>query len=119
MAIIHPSDQWGNEYGFLGKPRKVTIHKFMTFGEEVHKINHVVVHEFKMGDVEDPDLYAAEPLYQWQQSEMGQWVMEHSVETPTWSRYADTLQWGFQYKITAYLKERDYTFWVLKWASTQ
>jgi hypothetical protein len=25
-----------------------------------------------MGDVEDPELYAAQPLYEWQQTEQGQ-----------------------------------------------
>jgi hypothetical protein len=27
-----------------------------------------------MGDVEDPDLYAAQPLYDWQTSEMGEFM---------------------------------------------
>jgi hypothetical protein len=35
------------------------------------KISTVVVHEFTMGDVEDPDIYAAEPLLAWQKSEAG------------------------------------------------
>lgn len=30
-----------------------------------------------MGDVEDPELYAAQPLYEWQQTEQGQWVMKN------------------------------------------
>ena len=76
----------------------------------------VIVHRFKMGDVEDPDLYAAQPLWEWQQSEMGAWVMEHSVETPMWHRQANPNQYHTDYAVQAWLKGADYTFWVLKWA---
>ena len=31
----------------------------------------VVVHKIRMGDVEDPDLYVAEPIYNWQQTDAG------------------------------------------------
>lgn len=75
----------------------------------------VKVHEFTMGDVEDPDLYAAEPIWQWQQSEMGRWVMEHAVETPFWHRYADPSMYGYKYYIIARLKEQDQTYWALRW----
>jgi hypothetical protein len=75
----------------------------------------VVVHKFRMGDVEDPDLYAAEPLYQWQESEMGKWVMEHALEVPMWNRTVDTASFGHLYYITARLAPKDYTYWSLKW----
>jgi hypothetical protein len=79
------------------------------------KISDVKVHEFTMGDVEDPDLYAAEPLYEWQQSEQGQWIMEHAVETPFWHRQMDVYQYGYKYCIIARLLEQDQTYWALKW----
>ena len=63
------------------------------------------VHEFTMGDVEDPDLYAAEPMWKWQSSEMGQWVMEHAVETPFWHRHVDPYSYGYKYYIVAYVLE--------------
>jgi hypothetical protein len=31
-----------------------------------------------MGDVEDPELYAAAPIIEWEKSEKGQWLHEHS-----------------------------------------
>jgi hypothetical protein len=46
------------------------------------KFATVPVHEFRMGDVEDPDVYAAGPLLDWQKSAAGAWVMEHAVEVP-------------------------------------
>ena len=90
----------------------------MVFGDRVHEIHTVIVHRFNMGDVEDPDLYAAEPLWQWQQSEIGKWVMERAVVTPEWHRQHDAMMWGYNYAIVAKLKDIDYTFWVLKWADT-
>jgi hypothetical protein len=79
------------------------------------KFSDVAVHSFTMGDVEDPDLYAAQPIYEWQQSEQGKWVMEHAVETPFWHRHVDPMTYGYRYFIIARLKEQDQTYWALKW----
>ena len=79
------------------------------------KISDIKVYEFRMGDVEDPDLYAAQPLYDWQKSEAGKWVMEHAVETPFWHRAVDPNSYGYKYYIIARLKEQDQTYWTLKW----
>jgi hypothetical protein len=78
------------------------------------KISTVVVHEFVMGDVEDPDLFAAEPLLAWQKSEVGEWVMLHSVDHPQWHRQVDYASYGYRYCVTARLKERDEIFFKLK-----
>jgi len=91
------------------------LSKFMVIGDKVHEIHTVVVHRFRMGDVDDPDLYAAQPLYEWQQSEMGEWIMERAMDTPEWHRQHDTMNWGYQYAVVAKLKDVDYTFWILKW----
>ena len=74
-----------------------------------------VVHEFTMGDVDDPDIYAAEPLWQFQQSEKGQWVIEHSLETPVYQRVIDQMYYGYKYKISARLTEQDITYFLLRW----
>ena len=75
----------------------------------------VTVHSFRMGDVEDPDLYAAEPLYQWQNSEMGKWVMSNAVETPSWYRRVDPSSFGWRYEVRANLSPQNYTHWWMKW----
>ena len=67
----------------------------------MEEIKELVVHSFTMGDVEDPDLYAAQPLSEWERSEQGQWIMEHAVETPTWYRMADPVSYGYKYEIRA------------------
>lgn len=79
------------------------------------QVSDVAVHSFTMGDVEDPDLYAAQPIYEWQQSEAGAWVMEHAVETPFWHRSIDPTSYGHKYYIIARLREQDQTYWALKW----
>jgi hypothetical protein len=76
----------------------------------------LTVHEFKMGDVDDPDLYAAQPLWEWQKSEVGKWVMEHATETPQWGRSNDYRTYAYHYRVTAKFSEADATFFKLKWS---
>jgi hypothetical protein len=105
------------DYGTLGQSKGIETQEFMMFGDNVHQIHKVVVYRFRMGDAEDPDLYAAQPLYDWQQSEMGQWVMAKAVDTPEWHRQLDQMTYGYQYVVVAKLKDKDYTFWTLKWSN--
>lgn len=79
------------------------------------RVSDVAVHSFTMGDVEDPDLYAAQPIYEWQESDAGKWVIEHAVETPFWHRTIDPTSYGHKYYIIARLKEQDQIYWTLKW----
>lgn len=111
MAITKPDKGW------LDKPKNVNLNKYMIIDGKAHEIHSTIVHTFKMGDVDDPDLYAAEPLWQWQQSEMGKWVMERAVQVPEWHRQADPFNYGYHYAIVAKLKGIDYTFWTLKWGN--
>ena len=76
-----------------------------------------LVHTIKMGDVEDPDLYVAQTIYEWQESDAGKFIMEHAVEQPYWTRQADISSYGHLYRIMARLSEQDQTFWTLKWGS--
>lgn len=83
-----------------------------TYIEEIHKI---VVHRFKMSDVEDPDLYAAEPLYQWQQSEQGKFIMANAIETPIWQRQQDFALYGYEYIIVAEIESKKLSEYYLRW----
>jgi hypothetical protein len=88
----------------MGKVRfRVVDHDGQELVEEIHE---VVVHSFTMGDVDDPDIYAAQPLYDWQQSPAGQYVMENAIETPIWHRQADPINWGHRYVIVAELEKK-------------
>jgi len=100
--------------GYLGHAPKGNTYRYMTINDRVEEVREVVVHEFTMGDVDDPDLYAAEPLWQWQQSEEGAWIMAHAVETPCWHRIPDQLQYGYRFEIRAKLSGPRLTEWLLR-----
>ena len=88
--------------------------EYKIINDQVVRFSDICVHEFTMGDVEDPDLYAAQPIWEWQESEAGQFVMAHAVEKPYWIRQMDYNGYGIQYKIIARLSEPNQTFFKLK-----
>jgi hypothetical protein len=59
-----------------------------------------------MGDVEDPDIYAAQPLWEWQESDAGKFVMEHAKEQPLWQRQHSRLTYSWEYAILAKLEKK-------------
>lgn len=71
------------------------------------------VHNFTMGDVDDPDIYAAGPIYEWQKTDKGKWVMEHCMD-PTYHIHADPTIFGFRISISAYMTGKRYTEFALK-----
>lgn len=75
----------------------------------------VNAYEFTVSDVEDPDIYAAEPIFEWQNSEAGKWMMKHSDPTPSWHQMTDIAAWGVRYLIRGYLSPENYTYWKLKY----
>jgi len=89
-------------------------HKYNVIGDRVEECKEVIVHTFTMGDVDDPDLYAAQPLYEWEKSEAGQWCMKNAADTPTWHRIADPMSYGYKYQIRAKLMGPALTEWLLR-----
>jgi hypothetical protein len=73
----------------------------------------IVAHRFTLGDVEDPDIYAGEPLWQWQNSEAGKWAMENCSETPSWHR--DIIPYGYSYQVRITLTPKQLVYWKLKY----
>jgi hypothetical protein len=83
-------------------------------GDKAVRFYDICVHQFRMGDVEDPDLWAGQNLYEWQQSPAGQWCMSNAVETPYWTRHMDVSTYGYLYKIMARFSEQNITYFNLK-----
>lgn len=110
MAACHEPDM-----GYLGKPSGVKLPDVKIIDGVPHRIHKVMVHMFTVSDVEDPEIYAAQPISEWINSEQGKWVMGKSIEVPMWHRYLEHQTYGYRYGITAYLKDTDYTFYTLKW----
>lgn len=75
----------------------------------------LTVHGFRVGDVEDPEIYAAEPILIWQNTEVGQWVMEHAVSKPTYYQHIDHVTYGYKYIIKATFTDEDAMIFRLKW----
>lgn len=75
----------------------------------------VMVHKFRMGDVEDPEIYAGSGLYEFTQSEKGQWVMEHAHDKPYYVIRPDLDNYGYLVQVIAELPEQATMFFALKW----
>lgn len=74
----------------------------------------MILHSFTMGDVEDPYLYAAFPISDWQKTEMGKWVMENIEGEATFHVTADYNTYGYRVVITGNLNPKAETFFRLK-----
>jgi hypothetical protein len=77
------------------------------------RFRDVCVHEITIGDVEDPDIMVADPIWRWQQSDVAKFIMEHAVEKPYWIQHLDHNSCGYKYYIMARLSEQNETFWRL------
>jgi len=108
------SYQFDHAQGWLGERPVKDTYKYMIVEDRVEEVRELVVHEFTLGDVEDPDLYAADPIIKWQQSEMGMWIMANAFEPPSWHRVPDTLQYGYRYQIRAKLMGARLTEFLLR-----
>ena len=85
-------------------------------GDRAVRFHDVCVHTFNVGDAEDPDLYAGEPIWKWQQTDAGKWIMENAEDQPYWTRFIDHNHWGYSYKIMARLSEQNHTYFKLKFS---
>ena len=75
----------------------------------------ITFHTFTMGDVEDPDIYAAEPIYKWQQTEQGTWVMQNAHDL-TYHTGADPHSFGYRISIRGIINDpKRITEYFLRW----
>jgi hypothetical protein len=79
----------------------------------------IVFKEFYLGDVEDPQLYAAFPLHEWEKSDEGNWVMNHAIEEPQWQTIVDPSTYGYKVRIYGRLTEADEIIYRLKFGHLQ
>ena len=100
---------------------RVKVHQHTNeSGQLVDRLSrNIIVHEFTVTVWDDSDhaIIAAEPLYKWEHSDAGQWVMEHAVEKPV---FTSTTEWAilaYRYIVRARLYEEDITFYQLKWGN--
>jgi hypothetical protein len=97
----------------MGAVRFQEVRQGATFVvEEIHK---VVVHKFTVGDVEDPEIYAAAPIWDWQQTDAGKFVMKYAKETPVFHKNLNHGSYGYEYAVTAELEAKKLSEFYLRW----
>lgn len=84
----------------------------VVYGTQSMKAEYIL-YKFNMADVEDPDLYVAAPIYEWQQTPEGKWCMEYA-EGPKYHIAPDDHSMGYTVTITGTLKDKYATYYALK-----
>jgi len=88
--------------------------------EKVLEIHKKVFHKIHMSDVEDPDLMVADPIWRWQQTPAGKYVMENGIkESHTWHRHLDPMTYGYTYVIVAEMEAKKLSEYYLKFDNTK
>ena len=79
--------------------------------EEIHR---VIVHRFSMPSIEDHVITAAEPLYQWENSEAGKFIKTNSIDKPTWHHSLSLTGWEVDYVVIAELEKKKYSEFLMR-----
>lgn len=69
-----------------------------------------------LGDVEDPEIYAAGPILDWEKTDKGQWLHANSYEQMTFDILVDNASYGYRINIHAWLRDDALTYYKLKWS---
>lgn len=92
-------------------------HKCIMHNNEVYE--KTLVHRFLMSDVEDPEIYAAGPLWEWENSDRGTWCKEHALPNSLeFNIYADPATYGYRVTIAGHFRKEDLVYYYLKWPQT-
>jgi hypothetical protein len=75
----------------------------------------IVFKRLRLGDCEDPQLYAAGPIIDWQNSDEGKWVMENAKQTPSWRIVTDPETYSYRVDIYGELDEPNEIIFRLKY----
>lgn len=74
----------------------------------------VTFYSFTMGDVDDVDIYAAQPIYEWQQTEQGKWVMENASDLKYYTS-PDLVTFEYKVIIRGNLEGKQAKEYFLRW----
>jgi hypothetical protein len=88
-------------------------------GDRVEEVREVTVFSFTLtGNIEDPEIMAAEPLYDWEHSEQGQWVMRNACDTPIWHKSIDPSSYNYKFIVRAKFMGPALTEMLLRYGNT-
>lgn len=74
----------------------------------------VVFHSFSMGDVDDPEIYAAIPLGEFMSSEKGLWIKSHCKD-PCYIIRSDPSTFGVKCIVYGEVEDKSATEYYLRW----
>lgn len=74
----------------------------------------IIFHSFSMGDVDDPELYAAFPLSEFMDSEKGQWIKSHCTD-PCYIIRPDPATFGVSCIVYGLVEDKSATEYYLRW----
>ncbi len=78
-----------------------------------------IVHTIEMGDVEDPEIYAAAPIIAFENTDKGRWLMTNSYKQLEFTIRPNERTYGWKVLIWSYLNEKDLTYYSLKWGEAK
>jgi hypothetical protein len=64
-------------------------------------------------------VYAGGPLWDWQNSDSGAWIMANAEEKPYWIKDLDHATYTYRFRIMARLSEPNETFFRLKYDASR
>lgn len=119
MALMNKASGWPNLVNYkldytaeqLGMKVNKQNQKYQVYDDHVYERR--IVHRFTMSDVEDVEIYIAQPLYEWQQTDHGKWVMQYAKD-PTYHIHADPITYGYQITVTAHITPKKWTEYILR-----
>ena len=76
----------------------------------------ITFHSFSMGDVDDVDIYVAQPIDEWQQTDQGRWVIAHAQDLRYYTS-TDPSTFGYRITIRGELEQKAATEYFLRWNS--
>lgn len=76
-----------------------------------------VVHKFLITDGDDPELYAAKPIYEWQQTDAGKFVMKHAINTPEFFHHLSASQYAYECAIVVEMEKSKLSEYYLKFGN--
>ena len=88
--------------------------KYRIVDNKIEELHTVVVHKFTLGDVDDPEIYVAEPIAKWQDTDSGKFIMQHCTEQPSFHYYRDPYDFGYCCCIIATLEMKRLSEFYLK-----
>jgi len=74
----------------------------------------VTFHTFGIGNVEDPELYAAWPLCEFMDTEKGQWI-RNNCQDPQYVIRPDPHTYGTRVIVYGEVEDKQAVEWILRW----